>query len=200
MASCTSSHNNRSIIEISSDEEITVEMEDLDWQKQALEEKLQKKAKAKQERREKEAAERWEEVRKQREVEDQKRKEKEAKDWRRREGANQKKRQEDTEHQKNESMRSIQEELRWEEAKMRRSSLEKVIGFGTPRGSLGPHWVPELGGSDGWSTWNGRIRSLLMTGVSVVRCRGTSVWKRIVKVENLAKGRASGVVQTAKSA
>ncbi|KAF8590740.1 hypothetical protein K439DRAFT_1611675 [Ramaria rubella] len=181
MALCASSHNNGSIIEINSDEEITVEMEDLDWQKQVLEEKLQRKAKAKWERREKEAAERWEEEWKQREEEDWKRKEKKNEDWRRREEADWKKRWEDTEHWrrreeadwkkrwedtehwKNESTQSIWEQLRWEEAKMWRSSPDKGDRVRNTAGSLGPHQGPESGGSDGWSTWNGRIQSLLTT-------------------------------------
>ncbi|KAF8590741.1 hypothetical protein K439DRAFT_1611676 [Ramaria rubella] len=146
--------------------------------KQVLEEKLQRKAKAKRERREKEAAERWEEEWKQRE-EDWKRKEKKNEDWRRREEADWKKRWEDTEHWrrradwkkrwedtehwKNESTQSIWEQLRWEEAKMWRSLPDKGDRVRNTAGSLGPHQGPESGGSDGWSTWNGRIQSLLTT-------------------------------------
>ncbi|KAF8583403.1 hypothetical protein K439DRAFT_1617503 [Ramaria rubella] len=69
-----------SVIEISSGEEIVVEMEEMDWKKKQLEEKLWKKVKVKQEKQERELAEKQERDQKQKEEDDQKRKEKEDKD------------------------------------------------------------------------------------------------------------------------
>ncbi|KAF8577759.1 hypothetical protein K439DRAFT_1621862 [Ramaria rubella] len=123
MVSCSQSPAPTSIIEISSNEEIIVEIKEMDWKKRVLEEKLHRKVKAKWERQEKEAAERQEEVRKQKEEDDWKRKEKEDEDWKRQEDADQQRWWEDVEWWKNESTWSVQEDLRREEAEMRKMSV-----------------------------------------------------------------------------